>query len=188
MLGDTAKDIAQIGFRVEAVELGGFDKGVDGSGALATGIGAGEQVVLAAEGEGPDGALGSVVADLQAAIIEIAGQCLPAAAGAAHGAGQLALARELGQRGVEEGGKLIDHRAGPRVADLSARFGQETVDLALDIEEPADALARLGGNGRLRGQMDVVDLAPDMRPACVRISPGRISPGKEDDVARNFSM
>jgi len=35
--------------RVDAVHLGGFDDGVDAGGALAAGIGAGEQIVLSAE-------------------------------------------------------------------------------------------------------------------------------------------
>jgi hypothetical protein len=43
--------VAQIGFRVEAVQLGGADQAVDRGGALATGIGAGEQVVLAAQSD-----------------------------------------------------------------------------------------------------------------------------------------
>ena len=124
MVGDAAEDVAQIGLGVEAVELGGFDQGVDGGGAFAAGVGAGEQVVLAAQGQGPDGALGGVVVDLQAPVIEIARQGLPAPAGIADGAGQLALAGELGQRAVEEGGQLVDDRTGAGLADLPAGVGR----------------------------------------------------------------
>lgn len=39
-------DIAEVGFRIEAVELGGFQHGVDDGGTLATDFGAEEQMVL----------------------------------------------------------------------------------------------------------------------------------------------
>jgi hypothetical protein len=40
MVGDAAYHCAQVGFGIEAVELGGFDERVGGRGALAAGIGA----------------------------------------------------------------------------------------------------------------------------------------------------
>jgi hypothetical protein len=48
--GDAREQVAQVGLRIDAVELGGLDQCVDGGGALAAVIRAGEQVVLAAEG------------------------------------------------------------------------------------------------------------------------------------------
>ena len=71
----------------------------------------------------------------------------------------------FGKRALEEGGEIVDDRTGPGLADLPAGLGCQTVDLALDLEEPADALERLGGDRRLGGEVDVVDLAPDMGPA-----------------------
>src|SRR6202008_4713172 len=50
-------------------------------------------------------------------------------------------------------------------ADLPAGVRGQAVDLALDLEEPADVLERLGGDRRLGGQVNLVDLAPDMGPA-----------------------
>jgi hypothetical protein len=49
--------LAQVGFGIEAVELGAFNKRVDRGGALAAGIGAGEQIILPAEGERTNRAL-----------------------------------------------------------------------------------------------------------------------------------
>jgi hypothetical protein len=43
VIGDAAEHLAQVGFGIEAVEFGAFNKGVDRGGALAAGIGAGEQ-------------------------------------------------------------------------------------------------------------------------------------------------
>jgi hypothetical protein len=50
VIGDAAKHLAKVDFGIEAVELGAFNKGVDRGGALAAGIGAGEQIILPAEG------------------------------------------------------------------------------------------------------------------------------------------
>jgi hypothetical protein len=59
MVGDTADHLAQGGFRAEAIELGGFDKRIDYGSALAAGIGAGEQIILPAQGERTNRALGA---------------------------------------------------------------------------------------------------------------------------------
>src|ERR1700722_960051 len=95
--GDAVDDVGQPGFGVEAVEAGGGDQGVEHGGALAAGVGAGEEVVLAAEGEGPDGAFGGVVGHFQTPVGGEAGQGVPAGGGVADGAGQGALAADLGQ-------------------------------------------------------------------------------------------
>src|SRR3954462_8482643 len=49
MLADASEDIGNIGLRVEAIEFCGFDQRIEGSGAPAAGIGAGEEVILAAD-------------------------------------------------------------------------------------------------------------------------------------------
>jgi hypothetical protein len=47
MVGDAPDHPAQIGFGIEAVELGGLNERVGRGGALAASVGAGEQIVLA---------------------------------------------------------------------------------------------------------------------------------------------
>ena len=73
VIGDASENVAQLRLGIKAVELGGFDQGVDGGGALAAGVGAGEEIILAAEGERPDGAFGGVVVDLQAPVVADSG-------------------------------------------------------------------------------------------------------------------
>jgi hypothetical protein len=77
MVGDAGQHSAEIGFRVEAVEFGGADQAVDRGGALAAGIRACEQVVLAAQSDGAQGAFRGVVVDLDAAIVAVAQQRIP---------------------------------------------------------------------------------------------------------------
>ena len=52
MFGDAGQHVAQVGFGIEAVECCRLQDGVDGGGALAAGIGAGEQPVLLPMAEG----------------------------------------------------------------------------------------------------------------------------------------
>ena len=68
---------AQIGFGIEAVEFGRADQAVDRGGAFAAGIGAGEQVVLAAQCDRAQGAFGGVVVDFDAAVVAVAHERVP---------------------------------------------------------------------------------------------------------------
>src|SRR5436190_13341742 len=52
-IGDAGEHVGEVALRVAAVELGGLDQGVDRGGAAAAGIGAGEQVILAADRNRP---------------------------------------------------------------------------------------------------------------------------------------
>lgn len=58
---DAGKDGAKVGPGINAVELGGFDEGVDGGGPFASGIRSCEQPVLTAECYAADGSLGGIV-------------------------------------------------------------------------------------------------------------------------------
>jgi len=58
MLGDLGQHMAQLGFGGDAVELGRANQRVDGGGALASAVGAGEQVVAATDGDTTQGPLG----------------------------------------------------------------------------------------------------------------------------------
>lgn len=78
MIGDAGEDIGEPGLRIDIVELGGLDEGVDDGGALAAAIGAAEQPCLAAKRDAAQRALGSVVGEADAAIIEEAGERVPA--------------------------------------------------------------------------------------------------------------
>lgn len=49
-LRHTVDDVGEVGFRIEAVELGGFEHAVDDGGAPAAGFGAEQQVILPRDG------------------------------------------------------------------------------------------------------------------------------------------
>jgi hypothetical protein len=66
MIRDARNDGAQIGFRLDAVHLGGFNQRVNDGGAVAAIVRTSKEPVLAANGDGPDGAFSSVIADVEA--------------------------------------------------------------------------------------------------------------------------
>ena len=53
MVGDAGEHVGDIVLRVETVELGGLDQGIDYRGAAAAGIGAGKQIIFTANGNRP---------------------------------------------------------------------------------------------------------------------------------------
>jgi hypothetical protein len=105
VIGDAAEHLAQVDFGIEAVELGAFNEGVDRGGALAAGVGAGEQIILPAKGERANRAFGSVVADLQRAVVKVARERGPAGTSIADCFGRFAAAGDRRERCVKERGE-----------------------------------------------------------------------------------
>ena len=99
--GEAGEHVGEPGLRIDAVELGGLDEGVDGGCPLATVVGAGEQPVLAAERDAAEARSAMLLSISKAAVVAIAGQRHPAVEGIAEGARKLALARDLAQARLE---------------------------------------------------------------------------------------
>src|SRR5258708_27256952 len=69
MIGDVGQHMSQIGFRIEAVELGRPDEGVEDGGTFSSASGAGEEIVATAHGNPTQGPFGCAVIVLDAAIV-----------------------------------------------------------------------------------------------------------------------
>ena len=52
MVGNAVENVGELSLGIDAVEPGGLDQRVHGGGSTAAGVGAGEEIVLAAEGDG----------------------------------------------------------------------------------------------------------------------------------------
>ncbi len=72
--GDTGKHVAQPGFGIDAVKLGGLYQRVDRGGTLAALVRAGEGPVAATEGNATQTVLSAVVVRLEATVIAVPGQ------------------------------------------------------------------------------------------------------------------
>ena len=110
MFGDAGQDVGEPGLRIDVVDLGGDDQAVHGGGALAAAIGAAEQPGLSAQGDAAQRALGGIVGQADAAIIEEAGERGPALEHVVHGLGDLVAARELGALLAHPASEIGDQR------------------------------------------------------------------------------
>lgn len=61
VIGDAGEHVGNVELRVEAIELGALDQRVHGRGAPAAGVGAGKEVVLAADRDTAQRPLGRVL-------------------------------------------------------------------------------------------------------------------------------
>src|SRR5205085_8523151 len=95
VIRNSGEHVGQVMLRVNAVELGGFDQRVHSGGASAARIGAGEEVVFAADRDTAQSTFGRVVVERQAAILEAADESGPTPPPAAERCRKLGSAREL---------------------------------------------------------------------------------------------
>ena len=93
MIGDAGEDIGEPGLRIDIVELGGLDQGVDDSSTLPAAIGTAEQPRLTAEWDAAQGAFGGIVGEADAPIVQEAGERVPALQHIEAGLGEVMAAR-----------------------------------------------------------------------------------------------
>ena len=74
MIVDQAEYIGEPGFGIDAAQLGDSNEGVNRRGALASPVGAGEQPVLAADGDTPSSAFGGVIGGADTAVVQEPGK------------------------------------------------------------------------------------------------------------------
>ena len=120
MIGDPAEHVGEPGLRIDVVEFRRADQGVHRGGPLATTIGAGEQPCAAAERDSAQGALGGVVGQADAAVVEEAGEGRPALEHVIHGLGGLGMARQPGALGAHPSFEVADERHDALLAQLPA--------------------------------------------------------------------
>src|SRR5688572_24065933 len=89
--------ILEIGIGFDLIELRGLDERAYHGPAFATAIGAGEQVILAAEGHRSDRPFDRVCIELDAAIVDEAAERIPAHKSIADGFREPAAARNSGE-------------------------------------------------------------------------------------------
>jgi hypothetical protein len=73
VLVDVGEYVAQVGFGVEAIEFGGADQAVDRGSAFAASVRARKEEVFSSQGHASQCALGSVVIDLNASVVDKSG-------------------------------------------------------------------------------------------------------------------
>ena len=141
--GDAAEDIGEPGLRVDVVELGGADEGVHRRRPRAAAVGAGEQPRLSAQGNPSERPFGGIVREADAAVVEEAGEELPAPEHVIHGLGHEGMARQLPAFRLHPVLEVGQHRRAQLLAQGEALLGGLADDPALDVEQQVDPLHRL---------------------------------------------
>ena len=98
MIVDPVQYVGKIGLRIEPVHLGRFDEGHGARQCLSPAVSAGEEPILAADANWPQGAFSGIVVDADAPILQKQAKRRPATEAIAKRLGKVALAwdtREL---------------------------------------------------------------------------------------------
>lgn len=163
MAGDNAgDDVDEVSLRVDGVELAGLHQRSDDGPLPAAAVGAREERVLAIERDLPDRALDDVRVDLDAAVVEEAGEALPAREGVADGLGELTLLADEAELLLKPWLQRRDDEAASGLAGGTAFLGRAAFDVGLDLIERRDARERFRGDGRGATLREIVELAPDV--------------------------
>ena len=155
----------EIGVRIDGVEFAGFDQRCDDRPMLAAAIGAGEERILPIQCDGPDAALDDIGIDLDAAVVEEAGETVPARERIADCLGELGLLADQGELGAQPGFQVINDRPAPVLADGAPLVGAAATDFLLDGIETGDAFERFAGDRRRARGGEFVEAAANMGPA-----------------------
>ncbi len=112
-IDDLRDDVGEVGVRFDADKFAGLDQRGDDGPMLAAAVGAREERVFAIQGDRPDRALDDVGVDLDAAVVEEAGQALPTRERIADRFSEFCLLTDQSELGAQPGFKFIDNRPAP---------------------------------------------------------------------------
>jgi pimeloyl-ACP methyl ester carboxylesterase len=173
--GHALQHILEVGEWLDVVELRVADEGADRCPACGAAIRAREQVILAAQRDGPDGALDRVVVEFDAAVIEEAAKAVPTGQRIADRIGKAATGRDVSELRLEPSLHRRDQRKRLCLSRALSNGGRLSPDGRLDRIEVGDAPQRFGCDGRAGRLLHIIEFAPRMGPA-----------GRELDIAAGF--
>lgn len=136
---------------------------------LAAAVGIGEESILAVQCDRPDGAFDDVGVDLDAAVVEEAGEPLPPREGVADRLGELGLLADQAELLAQPWLEHLDDRPALLSARGPSLVGTATADLSLDAIESGNVLQRLAGDRSRARRGKFVEAPANMRPAEVKL-------------------
>jgi hypothetical protein len=134
MIGESCKDVGEVGLRIEAIELTGCDQCVDRGSTLGVAIGAGEGPIGAAERDAAQRPFRRVIRQTDASVLKQAREGGPASQAVSNRLGEFGARRQFRALRNEPDFELVDERPQSLLADGEPLGGGPTVDLALDCE------------------------------------------------------
>ena len=145
-IDELGEHVGEVGLRIDAVQLAGFDERGDTGPVLRTLIVAGEQRVLAIKRDGADAALDDVGVEFDAAVVEEPSEPVPMAQAVADGFGDQGLTRDARELLFEPGFERQHKRLAPFLAHRATLAGAVPPDRLLDRIERRDARESFAGD------------------------------------------
>jgi hypothetical protein len=174
-VGQDAEQVAEVGLGIETMEARGGDQREEVAGGLAVVVAADEEPGLAAGRDAAQLALGVVVGELEAAVVEEARERAVLAVGVAERRTQQAAlvadARVLDGDPREEGVGVRPQVPLALGLDLGVR---EIAPGAVEVEDALDAQHGLARDGVLRGDRGLPELATAVAPAADLVADGGV--------------
>jgi hypothetical protein len=97
VVGDPVEGVGKPCLRIDAVQFGGFNQGIDDGCGFAATFRSDEHVIFATYGDAAHGPFGCLIVEFKEPVIQISAQALHAGESITNGVGQGGLARQLGQ-------------------------------------------------------------------------------------------
>jgi len=143
MIGDTGEDVGQPGFGIDVVQATSRDHRQHDGGAVGAALAAGECPVAPAQGDAAQRSFGGVVAEADPAIVEEAGEVVPAPEHVVHWLQDLGGARQGFALAEQPGVHVVEKRLALLLAHGAPLVGTAAVDGALDLEQGVKTPDRL---------------------------------------------
>ena len=142
-IGDADEDVGEPGFRIDLVEATGRDHRQHNGGTVGAALAAGEGPVAPSQGDASQCALSTIVGQADPAIVEDAGEVVPAPEHVIHGLQDLGGAREGFALTQQSGVHVVEKRPALFLAHDAPLVGTAAVNGALDLEQRIEASDRL---------------------------------------------
>ena len=164
MILKASEDVGKPCERINVVELGGLDQRIDGGGAMAALVRAGEGPVAPPGSHRPHGALGRIVAHAETAIVEEAHESVPVIQAVSDGLADLAAGRDATVLLAQPAAQLVDQGLAALLPNTLPLGRYCAVDLAFYGEQGVDAGDRFDADRRFVETRQVEEVATRMRP------------------------
>jgi hypothetical protein len=164
-IDETEENVGKVAVRIDPAELAALDQRSQDGPVLRAVIVAGEECVLARKNLRAHRAFDDVGVEIDAAVIEEAGQALPVLERITDGLRDRSLGRDAAELSLEEAFERFAMWRGLLAAYGDSLLGVLASDGLFDPIECGNAHERLRGNGGVAFPGDLEEAAPDMRPA-----------------------
>lgn len=143
MIGDTGQDVGEPGLGIDVIETTGRDHRQHDGGTVGATLATGEGPVPPSQSDASQCSLSAIVGQADPAIVEEAGEAVPAPKHVIHRLQDLGGSREGFALAEQPGMHVVEKRLALLLAHGATLVGAKAIDGALDLEQSVKAPDRL---------------------------------------------